>query len=299
MVELTRRTALVGLSVAALAPGAASAQAAVLLKTIAATGETIPAIGMGSWRTFDVGRDTAARSARIEVLRTFFALGGALIDSSPMYGSSQEVIGAAVKTLGKKPVAADKVWIEGRDAGLRQIAETRRRWNAQLDLLQVHNLVDWETHLPELFQMKAQGDIRYVGVTSYAGLRYDDIARIAENEPIDFIQLTYNIADREAEARLLPLALERGIAVIANRPFREGVLIQTFGSWPLPPVAAEIGAATWPQFLLKFVISHPAVTAAIPATRSSGHMAENMASMGGGVPDAATRTAMAKAVGDL
>ena len=129
--------------------------------------------------------------------------------------------------------------------------------------------------------------------------RSDDIARIAENEPIDFIQLTYNIADREAEARLLPLALERGIAVIANRPFREGVLIQTFGSWPLPPVAAEIGAATWPQFLLKFVISHPAVTAAIPATRSSGHMAENMASMGGGVPDAATRTAMAKAVGDL
>ena len=167
--SLTRRSALAGMGAAAALPSALAQ--ARLRKPVGTGGETISAIGMGSWRTFDVGSDTALRASRAAVLRAFFDSGGTLIDSSPMYGSSQEGIGAALKTLGANPFAADKVWIEGRDEGLRQIAETRRRWGLpRLDLLQVHNLVDWSAHLPELFAMKARGDIRYVGVTSYAGL---------------------------------------------------------------------------------------------------------------------------------
>lgn len=279
---------------AAAAPGA-SAQNTVLRKTIPSTGETLPAIGMGTWLTFDVGADMRLRAQRAEVLETFLRMGGAVIDSSPMYGSSQSVVGTALKRIGKPQAlfSADKVWVNGGENGLPQIAQTRARWGVdKFDLLQVHNLVSWRAHLETLFTMKAEGRLRYVGVTSYAGLRYDDIERIMESHPLDFIQITYNLADREAEQRLLPLAQEKGIAVIANRPFREGGLINAVMRSPLPDMATEIGSANWAQFLLKFIISHPAITVAIPATRRIDHMQENMGALAGAIPDAAFRQRM-------
>lgn len=298
--QLTRRLVLAGLGAASIAP-AASATAGVR-KAFGAGGAALPAVGMGSWRTFDVGADPAQRAARAEVLKTFFDLGGSLIDSSPMYGSSQAVIGAGLAALPSKPAlfAADKVWTEGRDAGRRQIEVSRRNWGVdRFDLMQVHNLVDWRAHLPALFEMRDAGAVRFVGVTSYAGLRYDEMAGIIEREPIDFIQLTYNIADREAEDRLLPLARDKGVGVIANRPFREGALTDRTRGEPLPPVAAEIGASTWAQFLLKFVIAHPAVTTTIPATRRVDHMIENMGAMRGPLPDAEIRREMISAFDEL
>ena len=290
-----RRTFVAAAGAAAITPALARATANPLLKTIPSTGQTIPAIGMGSWRTFDVGADRSARLQRTEVLKTFFEMGGAVIDSSPMYGSSQAVIGDALARIGRPAeiFSADKVWISDTGRGSAQIEKSRRSWGVEyFDLLQVHNLVSWRAHLETLFEMKADGRLRYVGVTSYAGLRYDEIAQIMDSHPIDFIQITYNLADREAEARLLPLALERGIAVIANRPFREGALINEVVQRPLPEMAAEIGAANWAQFLLKFIVSHPAITAAIPATRRVDHMLENMGALKGPLPDDATRRRM-------
>lgn len=262
----------------------------------------MPSIGMGSWRTFDVGADPARRASRTSVLKAFFDNGGVLIDSSPMYGTSQDVIGAGLQELGGVPklFAADKVWIEGREAGKRQTADSLRRWGVErFDLLQVHNLVDWRAHLPWLFDLKSAGALGFVGVTSYAGIRYEEMARIVETEPLDFVQLTYNIVDRDAEMRLLPLAYEKGVAVIANRPFREGALFERVRGARLPAIAAEIGAATWAQFFLKFAISHPAITAAIPATSRVDHMIENMAAMSGPMPDAAMRSAMFRSFENL
>lgn len=273
----------------------ARAQTPPHLKIIPSSGAAIPAIGMGSWLTFDVGSDASARAARAKVLETFFEMGGALVDSSPMYGTSQAVIGDALTRLGRPRAlfAADKVWINGGENGPGQIAESQRRWGVPaFDLLQVHNLVSWRAHLETLFAMKADGLLNYVGVTSYSGLRYDEIEAIMRAHPLDFIQVTYNLADREAEARLLPLARENGIAVIANRPFREGALINAMMRKPLPGFAAEIGAQNWAQFLLKFIISHSAITAAIPATRRVDHMRENMGALTGPLPDEAFRRRM-------
>jgi len=281
---------------AALSGGAQATD--ILAKTIPSTGEVVPALGMGSWLTFDVGEDSAARSARRDVLETFFSAGGRLIDSSPMYGSSQSVIGWCLGALQKRDgfIAADKVWTPQGEDGSTQIERSRSRWRIpKFDLLQVHNLVDWENHLETLFAMKASGRLRYVGVTTYAGLRHDTVERIMRSRPLDFIQVTYNIADREAEERLLPMAQERDVAVVANRPFREGGLFPVVRDKPLPAFAAEIGATSWAQFMLKFTISHPALTCAIPATRRVDHMRENMAAMSGPVPDAAMRARMAAA----
>ena len=292
---INRRTLLAMTGAAAIAPAGGQAQAGPLTKTIPSTGEAIPAIGMGTWLTFDVGTDETLRAQRTQVLETFFAMGGALIDSSPMYRSSQAVVGAALSRLNRPAAlfAADKVWIQGGENGPGQIEQTRNRWGVdQFDLLQVHNLVSWRAHLETLFAMKAEGRLRYVGVTSYAGIRYDEIERIMTDHPIDFIQVTYNLADREAEQRLLPLAQEKGVAVIANRPFREGALINSVMHRPLPDIAAEIGATNWAQFLLKFIVSHPALTVAIPATRRADHMRENMGALTGPMPDAEFRRRM-------
>ncbi len=295
MTRLTRRAALAGAAAAFAAPVQAQS---LHRKSIPSTDLSVPAIGMGTWRTFDVGTNERLRAQRRQVLARFFELGGKLVDSSPMYGSSQSVVGEALSGLGRTSdvFSADKVWISGGANGPAQIAESQRRWGVErFDLLQVHNLVSWRAHLETLFEMKQQGRLRFVGVTSYAGLRYDDIARIMENHPLDFIQITYNVADREAEARLLPLAIEREVAVIANRPFREGGLIDYVNRFPLPPLASEVGAANWAQFLLKFIISHPALTIAIPATRRVDHMEENMGALRGPLPDAAQRQEMIKA----
>ncbi|MEZ5892013.1 MAG: aldo/keto reductase [Parvularculaceae bacterium] len=297
-----RRKFLAGAGAAMIAPAfSASAFAAggeKLFKTIPSTGEKIPAIGMGSWLTFDVGANEDLRAARTDVLKTFFDLGGALVDSSPMYGTSQSVIGDALSRLNRPDAlfAADKVWINARSAGPAQIEESRRHWGVeQFDLLQVHNLVSWRAHLDTLFAMKADGRLRYVGITSYDGIAYDEVERVMRDHPVDFVQVSYNLGDRRAEQRLLPAAQDKGVAVIANRPFQEGSLIDAAMRHKLPAMGAEIGAESWAQFLLKFIVSHPAVTAAIPATRRADHMRENMGALLGPQPDAAFRAKMKQA----
>ena len=271
-------------------------------RAIPSSGELLPLVGLGSWITFNVGNDPAARDASTEVMRAFFQAGGRLIDSSPMYGSAQEVIGYGLKKLGapKTLFAADKVWIADSAEGRVQIENSRRLWGIpRFDLVQVHNLLSWQAHLPTLFAMKAAGQLRYVGITTSHGRRHDDMAQIMSGQRLDFIQLTYNLFDREAEQRLLPLAQERGIAVIANRPFQQGALLDKLQRYPLPSWASEIECTSWAQFALKFVISHPAITCAIPATTSVAHVRENLGAAAGRLPDAAMRARMATYVARL
>jgi diketogulonate reductase-like aldo/keto reductase len=298
--HLSRRRLL--LSSAALGAGLvlgslakATPQRAILTRKIPSSGEALPVIGLGSWITFNVGNDAVARDTCAEVMRNFFDMQGRMIDSSPMYGSSQPVIGAGLKKLGMPPqvFAADKVWISSGARGPAQIETSRQYWGIpHFDLLQVHNLLSWDEHLPTLLAMKAAGRLRYVGITTSEGRRHDEVERIMRSQPIDFVQITYNILDREVETRILPLARERGIAVIANRPLRRGELMQAVARHPLPPWAAEIDCATWAQFLLKFIVSHPALTCAIPATSSVAHVRENMGAALGRLPDEAMRRRM-------
>lgn len=290
----TRRQALQG-ALAGLAGAFASRLPAAdtpLFRIVPAGGEALPVVGLGSWITFNVGDDPAARARCVEVMRAFFAAGGRLIDSSPMYGSSQATIGEGLRALGAAaPVfAADKVWTADGDAGLTQIAVSRRLWGVRrFDLLQVHNLLSWREHLRTLFALKEAGRLRYVGITTSEGRRHDEMERIMRSERLDFVQFSYNLLDREAERRLLPLARERGIAVICNRPFRQGELTERLAGKPLPTFAAELGCKSWAQLLLKFVIAHPAVTCAIPATGKVAHVRENLAAAAMPLPDAALR----------
>ena len=287
-----------------LLPAPAWAQAPVqakpLAKRIPSSGEEIPVVGLGSWITFNVGDDTPARANCAEVMRNFFAAGGRLIDSSPMYGSSQSVIGEGLHKLGmpRQLFSADKVWTASK--GPAQVEASRNLWRvAGFDLLQVHNLLAWREQLPLLQAMKAQGRLRYVGITTSEGRRHDEMEQVMRTHRLDFVQLTYNPLDREAEQRLLPLARERGIAVLANRPFREGDLLKQLGRHPLPAWAAEIDCASWAQLVLKFIVSHPAVTCAIPATRQAAHVRENMAAGTGRMPDEAMRQRIARHVEKL
>ena len=261
---------------------------AVIKHIIPKSGESIPAIGMGSWLTFAVGDDEQQKQQRVDVLRTFFEKGGALIDSSPMYGTSEEVIGHGLKQLNypKTLFAATKVWTRGWQAGIRQMKRSQALWGVErFDLMQIHNLLDYDTHLATLKHWKAEGNIRYLGVTTSHGRRHDELIKIMQTEPaIDFVQFTYNIEDREAEQYLLPIAKERQLAVIINRPFQRAGLFGRVRGKPLPDWAKEIDVHNWAQFFLKFVISHPAVTVAIPATSRVDHMLENMGAMVGLLP---------------
>lgn len=282
----------------ALPLGARAALPASALRPIPSTGEPIPRVGLGTWITFNVGDDPAGRAASVEVMRAFFAAGGRMIDSSPMYGSSQDVVGDGLARLGTadRVFAADKVWIGSGARGPAQIEATRRLWRLpRLDLLQVHNLLAWEEHLLTLFAMKAAGRLRYVGITTSEGRRHREIEEVMRSRPIDFVQVSYNLFDREVEQRILPLARERRIAVIVNRPFRQGELLDALARHPLPRLAAEIGCSSWAQFALKFVLSHPDVTCAIPATTRVEHVRENLAAAAGPMPDAEQRRRMAEA----
>lgn len=273
--------------------GLGLAAPAVIKKPIPATGERLPVIGLGSWITFDVGDDE--RAARTQLLQTFFSNGGALIDSSPMYGAAQEVIGHGLKQIQNKNAlfAATKVWIYGQWLGIQQMEAARALWGVpRFDLMQIHNMLDWKAHLETLKAWKAEGRIRYIGITTSHGRRHDDMARALAKEPFDFVQFTYNLADRSVEQRLLPLAAERGIAVIINRPFDGGTLFRAVRGKPLPAWAAEFDCANWAQFFLKFIVSHPAVTCAIPATSQVPHLLENMGAGLGRLPDAAVRRRM-------
>ena len=300
--RLLRSLAATG-AAALLSPPIASAQRGqILTRPIPSSREELPLIGLGSWITFNVGNDAVARDACAEVMRAFFAAGGRLIDSSPMYGSSQQVIGYGLDKLNahSSVFSADKVWTTPGSRGPAQIEASRRAWGvARFDLLQVHNLLAWEEHLRTLHAMKAAGQLRYVGITTSEGRRHRDFEQIMRSQPLDFIQVTYNILDREVEGRILPLARERGIAVIINRPFREGELIKKLARHPLPGWAAEIDCANWAQFLLKFIVSHPAVTCAIPATTRVDHVQQNMGAAYGRLPDETVRERMIAHVGKL
>jgi diketogulonate reductase-like aldo/keto reductase len=289
-----------GLALACSSLAQTAGPARALAKPIPSSGEQIPVLGLGSWITFNVGNDRPARDQCAEVMRHFFAAGGRLIDSSPMYGSSQGVIGDGLQKLGsqRQVFSADKVWTSS--SGARQIEASRELWRVpRFDLLQVHNLLAWQEQLPLLQSMKAAGRLRYVGITTSEGRRHGEMERIMRDHRIDFIQLTYNLLDREAEQRLLPLARDRGIAVLANRPFREGALLRQLMRHPLPAWAGEIDCASWPQIALKFIVSHPALTCAIPATSSVAHVRENMAAAFGRMPDDALRKRMAADVDAL
>lgn len=301
----SRRAFLASMGAAGVAVGLGPAHAAaedVLKKPIPASGERLPVIGMGSWITFNVGDDMELRAARCEVLQAFFDRGGAVIDSSPMYGSSEEVIGHCLKRIANKQAlfAATKVWTPFKALGIRQMKASEKLWGVKrFDLMQIHNLLDWEAHMETLVEWKAKGRIRYIGVTTSHGERHEEMAKVMATQPIDFVQLTYNLLDREAESRLLPLAAERRLAVIANRPFRRGELFALFARKPLPEWAREFDCANWAQFFLKFIVSHPAVTCAIPATTRVDHMHENMGAAQGRLPDPDTRKRMVRYVEGL
>jgi diketogulonate reductase-like aldo/keto reductase len=298
---LSRRLLLGGL--AALAAGSAlppfSLRAdddKILTYEVPATGESLPLVGLGSWITFNVGDDPVLLAECTKVMAAFFAGGGRLIDASPMYGSSQATIGHGLAELDAidQAYAADKIWTSIPDEGPAQVETSRRHWGVpRFDLLQVHNLVAWEANLDTLLAMREAGEVRHVGITTSHGRRHDAIERIMREATIDFVQLTYNITDREAEQRLLPMARERGIGVIANRPFQRKRLIRRLEGKPLPDWVAETGAKNWAQFILKFIISHPDVSCAIPATTQVEHVRENLAAAREPLPDAALRRRMA------
>ena len=288
------------LAMASLVPwtgSLANTQLTKISKKIPSSGGLIPVIGMGTWITFNVGASQKLRAARTQVLNTFFELGGGMVDSSPMYGSAQEVVGDVLQTLDYPSTlfSADKIWTRSTDDGISQFDDMLRLWGLDsLDLVQVHNLVNWEAHLEFLNSLKEQGKIKYVGITTSHGLRHEELEKILESEQLDFIQLTYNITHRSVEQRLLPLAQEKGVAVIANRPLDGGDLFSQFKNKPLPNWASEYDITNWAQFFLKFVVSHPAVTCAIPATSKVTHMQENMGACYGRLPDQAGRDAMLK-----
>jgi diketogulonate reductase-like aldo/keto reductase len=275
----------------------ARARQATLTRPIPATGEPLPVVGLGTWITFDVGaEDSPARRVRGDVLRAFLAAGGSLVDSSPMYGSSEAVIGAELKRgAPRPPFSATKVWTVGALPGRRQMAKSLGFWGLErFDLMQVHNLLDWQAHWPVLREMKNAGRVRYIGMTTSHGRRHDELEQIVKRERLDFVQLTYNLADREVESRLLPLAAERGTAVIVNRPFDGGGLFGARTAKPLPGWAKEIDCGSWAEAFLKWIVAHPAVTCAIPATSNVAHLQENVRALSGPLPDATLRRRIAE-----
>lgn len=275
-------------------PGRATMQT----RSIPSSGEKLPVVGCGTWQTFDVGADAAARQRLTGVLNALFDARGSVIDSSPMYGTSEEVAGALVADMGARSKAflATKVWTRGREAGIQQINRSMQLLRADtLDLLQVHNLLDWRIHLATLRDLKSKGRIRYLGVTHYTSSAYPELEAVMRDQPLDFVQVNYSAEDRAAEDRILPLAAERGMAVLINLPFGGGGLLRRLRSQPLPPWAGEIGCTSWAQILLKFVLGNPAVTCVIPGTNNPEHMRDNAgAAFGDPIDEAARRRIVAE-----
>ena len=286
------------MAAAAAGGGAGSARGAPILRAIPSSKETLPVIGLGTWQTFDVGGG-AERAPLRDILRRFVELGGRVVDSSPMYGRAEGVVGdlTAELRLRDKLFVATKVWTSGRDAGIAQMEESLRRLRVErLDLMQVHNLVDWRTHLRTLAEWKRAGRVRYVGVTHYTAGAYRELEQVMASAPLDFVQLNYSPVERDAERRLLPLAADRGVAVLVNRPFAEGALFRRLRGVALPAWAAELGCRTWAQLVLKWIAAHPAVTAVIPATSRPEHLEDNMQAGVGVLPDTAARDRIAALV---
>jgi diketogulonate reductase-like aldo/keto reductase len=295
-----RRTVLLkGIAIAAVAAlarpvaGWAAMTERIHRRAIPSSGELLPVVGCGTWRTFDVGASAGERAPLREVLRLLFDAGGSVIDSSPMYGAAEGVVGNLLSEMAAEDQAflSTKVWTRGRSEGIaqmeRSLALLKRR---QIELMQIHNLVDWRTQLATLRQWKAEGRVRYIGLTHYTASAYGELEAAMRAEKVDFVQLNYALDDRTAEQRLLPLAAERGIAVLVNQPFGGGGLLRTLLQRPLPDWAGEIGCTSWAQLLLKFVLGHPAVTCVIPGTGKPEHMTDNLGAGFGSYPDAALRT---------
>jgi len=263
-----------------------------MTRPIPASGEQLPVIGLGTWQTFDVGSSSAARAPLREVLKL---LDGNLIDSSPMYGSSESVAGDLIAELGmrKKLFVATKVYTRGREEGIAQMETSLRRLRVErMDLMQIHNLVDVATHTRTLQDWKQKGRVRYIGITHYTSSAYGEIERLLGSGAYDFLQINYSLGERDAEKRILPLAAQLKTAVIINRPFAEGALFRRVKGKELPPWAAELGIASWAQYFLKWIVGHPAVTCAIPGTGRPEHMKDNLAAGAGVLPDAKTRERM-------
>lgn len=293
-------------AIATIAAGLASAMpsaaaAPMLARRIPSSGEMLPVIGMGTWQTFNVGSKDGERAVLEQVLREFAALGGRVLDSSPMYGAAEQVAGDLMAKLGlrSKLFVATKVWTADKAAGVRQMEESMAKLRARpIDLMQVHNMLDVEAHLETLREWKRRGIVRHIGVTHYTASAHEAMAKLIASEPLDFIQVNYSVGEREAEQRLLPLARERGVAVLANRPFAGGDVFRRLRSKALPAWAHEIDCASWSQLLLKFVVSHPAITCAIPATSKLEHLRENMRAGHGRMPDEKQRARIARLVDD-
>lgn len=268
----------------------------MLRRTIPSSGEALPVIGVGTWQTFDVGTDESERVPLKETLRVLFDAGGSVIDSSPMYGRSEEVAGDLLADMKKHEGAfvATKVWTRGREEGIRQMRRSMQLLrDERIELMQVHNLVDWRTQLRTLRAWKSEGLIRYLGVTHYTASAYAELEEVMRSEQLDFVQLNYSLADRAAERRLLGLAADRGIAILVNQPFGGGSLLRGLKNVALPAWASDIGCDSWAQVLLKFVLGHPAVTCVIPGTSKPAHMADNCRAGTGLLPDASQRREMA------
>ena len=283
-------------TLAASMPLPSPAQAQPLLRRpLGRRGDTVPVIGLGTWLTFDVGGDPDETAQRGEVLRRFFAAGGGLIDSSPMYGRAERLLGELLPTLshaGGRLVAESKVWTPLDALGPGQLERSLRLWGLpRFDVLLVHNLLNWRAHLKTLRRWQEEGRVRYIGVSTSHGRKHEEAERILRSEPLDVLQITYNFADTRAEG-LINLAAERGLAVVINRPFDGGDLFDRVGRATLPAWAAEFDCGNWAQYFLKWVVSHPGVTCAIPATRRPEHLDENMGAGRGRLPDAATRLRM-------
>ena len=305
---LSRRTMLkrtLGAGTAlAFAPLAATGSPSAEMRTrpIPSTGEPLPCVGLGTWRQFDVGTSSEAREPLKEVLRRLVALGGSVIDSSPMYGRAERVVGALSAELGLTDdiFGATKVWTRGREKGMEQMERSMTRMNQRpMDLMQVHNLVDWKTHLDTLQDWKAQGTVRYVGVTHYTLGAFDDLAHIIQNRNIDFVQLPYSIQTTRAEERLLPLAAENEVGVIVNGPFEGGSLFGRVEGTPLPDWTSSFDCESWAQFFLKYILGHEAVTCVIPGTSDPEHLQDNVRAGYGRLPDGDTRSRMRTALQNL
>jgi diketogulonate reductase-like aldo/keto reductase len=288
------------LAMSPFSPGADMGQQPLLRRAIPASGEQLPVIGVGTYRGFDISRkDGAAWADCRKVLEELFAAGGSVIDSSPMYGEAEEAVGGLLNELQghERAFVATKVWTQGRQQGVEQMQDSMRLLQRQrIDLMQVHNLVDWKEHLKTLRQWKDEGRIRYLGVTHYTSSAYDELEQVLRAEKLDFLQINYAVSDREAEQRILPLAQERGVAVLINRPFGGGNLLRNLLQQPVPQWAGEYGCTSWPQLLLKFCLSHPAVTCVIPGTGNPRHMLDNLQAGRGKAADQAFRERLIQAV---
>lgn len=274
----------------------------LLQRTIASSGDRIPVIGLGTWQAFDVGPGQAERQPLEEVLALFVRLGGRVVDSSPMYGRAEEVIGdiAAKLDLHKALFLATKVWTTGQEAGVASMERSLAKLRAKrIDLMQVHNLSDARTHLATLRDWKQQGRATYIGITHYTSSAYPEVAKLLRAEKVDFLQINYSVLEREAEKKILPLAQDRGVAVIANRPFGGGNLFARVRQRPLPDWAAEFDCGSWAQFFLKWIIAHPAMTCAIPATSKARHLEDNMQGGAGRLPDEKLRRRMLDTISSL